>query len=148
MIVAPNSTANNCGTANTEGAVFAEAASTVYVKNLTANASSGFGLYIIMSSKVDAEGAVCTNAGNRAIYMEDNSEVNFKDGDATGYANFGLLAAGGCRAHIRGADMRKAGTDLSTDIDPRTGTIVSAAAALGGTAITVNTLTAAGIIFQ
>lgn len=81
------------------------------------------------------------DAGNGAV-------VHAASVDCAACSEFGIIAQAGASVNAHGASCRGGSTDAATDIVVQKGSIINAFEATGGTSVTPNTISAAGIIFK
>lgn len=128
--------ANNAGIINGKGVtctgcqegVFAQNGSTIHAENVNASGATGG-----------------NGVGIRAL---GNGRINAKDANASGADNFGVSAEKGSWINADGVNAQVGGSPASSDCRVLTGSTVNFSGGTGGTSVTVNTLSAAGIIYQ
>lgn len=109
------------------------------------------GLDCIRASRaatISARLATLTGAGANGATANRSAAIDCESAVITGAATYGVRAIRGGRINAYGANCRKGASDASGDITVAEGGIVTASSATGGTSITVNTVTASGIIFK
>lgn len=112
------------------------------------SSAGGHGAYLAGGVSGSLHGAVLTAAGDRGIFATHGARVNAVQADCTGGLNGGIQATRGATISATGALCRIGASDASSDIAVGQGGIIAASSAIGGTSITPNTITAAGIIFR
>lgn len=123
--------------------------SSLLVKSGAGVKNAGYnGLYISINSNVVANGAIFTGAGIHNIFCE-NSELTFRNGNASGGKFQGVHAYAGGKITATGANARVGASNSASDFLVNTGgEIILDANSIGGTGVTVNTLTPNGIIYK
>lgn len=98
---------------------------------------------------IGVRAANLSGAASAGVVSHRASTVDCQDADITGAALYGITAQRGGRINAYGAQCRRTvGTDGSSDIHVITGGVIAASAAVGGTSIAINTITANGIIMR
>jgi hypothetical protein len=130
-----------------EDAVRAENGATITVSGSTVNTATGNALHAI-GGNIIGLGVTATGATLRGALAESGGFINVEGGDLSGATIGGARAIEGSRIVAVDANLQSTGAPAATDCQIQTGSIVSFNGGTGGVSTTVNTLTAAGIIFQ
>lgn len=142
VINAQRGVADNCGTGveASQGGIVAFALGKA--RNCT-----GTGIAASNAGTIDALNAVATGCGF-GITAFGGSTVNATAANISGAISVGADAADGSTITALNANTRKGVADSTLDMRVRRGGIIAASGATGGVSTTVNTLTAAGIIYR
>lgn len=106
------------------------------------------GLDVQNGGIADCEGGVFTGCGSEAIFCSNASVVNAQSATLTGGGVYGVLCSNGGLLNIQSANAQMGGSTATTDIVCQTGSTINAGSATGGVSKTVNTITAAGVIYR
>ena len=97
---------------------------------------------------ISARSAILTGAGQTGAYAWRGSIIDCEAATITGAGTNGIFAGRLGRINAYNANCRKGASDASADIFVGAGGQITATGSTGGTTITVNTVTASGIIFK
>ena len=142
-ITAGDSKANNCSDAGYRAA----SAALISASAGSANGCSR-GFEVLSGGKIGAQGASATGCTQRAVSALEGGEVNVMLATLTGAGTEGVTARNGARVNANSANARKGGVDASGDFTVQSGGIINASSGTGGTSVTINTISASGIIFK
>lgn len=103
----------------------------------------------IMNSSATMDAATVTYALDTNIHAEACCTVGFNSGVGTYATSKGIFADNGSTISASAANVRKDGvSDQTTDAVIVNGSFISANGMLGGTSVTINTLSQNGVIFK
>lgn len=145
-------------------------AATVSANGIIANNCTRHGIRAEDGSRVHAQGANVSAAGNSGFTCADGASINAPFSTGTGCLANAAVAAGGSTINVEGSTLtgaatvgiysiesninarnangQKGGSPVSSDIQVIRGGIITANGSTGGTNVTVNTISASGIIFK
>ncbi|UTQ78274.1 putative tail protein [Aeromonas phage Aer_P220] len=123
--------------------------STVHCPSINANNCAAYGISALEGSNVNASGAQAVGCGTGGITARDGSTVNAKGSDTSGTLAGNCLFAWSGKIVATNAIAQAGASPATTDIRVfEGGEIVANSGTVGGTSVTVNTITAAGIIYK
>lgn len=120
----------------------------ISANNAIFSGAGAHGAHLAGSVSGSLHGIIVAGAADRGIFATHGAQVNAVQADCTGCANGGIQATRAATISAIGALCRIGTSDASADIAVSQGGIIAASSAIGGTSVTPNTLTAAGIIFK
>ena len=104
---------------------------------------------VLLGSTVTFDAATVTYALGTNLWAEAISDISFNGGTGTNAGTRGIFADASSRINANGANVRRNGTsDQATDAVIVNGSFISANGMLGGTSVTINTLSQNGVIFK
>lgn len=132
---------------STGSAFLSDGSSLINCENASAD-NSGYAFYG-RSATINARNATGTACSNQAVRSESGADVIVDSGDVSGCTgSFGMWALRGSKISATGANYRKGISDDPSDCEVNDGSIVSAAAGIGGSNVTPNNVSSAGILFK
>lgn len=137
----------SCGIKNAGGSSIIMLGGSVFADGAIFD-GSGDGMSLTRGSRLSFENGSSKDCINRAIRVWKSSTADLGGADFSGASTAGILVSRGGVANARSANARIGETDGPNDIRVENGGIISAHSAVGGTNVTPNELTAAGIIFK
>ena len=106
------------------------------------------GVLVSNGSTVSFQNGVAVDCGHRAIAASTGSRINAVEADLRRAGTNCVYAQGGCQIAMTGAQARVGAADAATDIICQQGSTIAAAGSTGGSSVTINQLSAAGVIFK
>lgn len=97
-------------------------------------------------ASIAVQSANLSGAGHTGVFCHKTAAVDCQGADITGAATYGIYCATGGRVDASSANARKGASDSTSDIYVLNGGWIAAGSATGGTNVTVNTITASGVI--
>jgi len=144
-IIAPSAVCTNAGGA---AAVQADTGARVSAVNVNAANAAGAALLADNGSYISAQSADGSGAGTYGAFADMGSEIIAPESDLSGAGTSGATATNGSRASLDGTNCQSGGSPASTDCQVGGGSIIAFQGGTGGTNVTINSLSAQGIIFQ
>lgn len=105
------------------------------------------GALIHGGSRASLQGANLSG-GRRGIDAANGATVHAAAANCSGCSESGILAQSGANVNAHAALCQRSGANSDTDIVVQKGSTINAVEAAGGTSVTPNTVSAAGIIFK
>ena len=113
------------------------------------SASLGTAIHALRASEVDLCDAYVKAGANYGAVSQYGANISVDDAVIRGSGNYSLYATDGGKASATKADLQQVeGVDLNTNIVVSRGGIISADQAIGGTNVTPNVVSVAGVIFK
>ncbi len=133
--------AGDCG-ANVYKAATLDAAGAIFSQ------AKQVGLLVSNGSTASFQNGIAVDCGYRAIAASTGSRINAVEADLRRGGTNCVYANAGCQIAMTGAQARVGAADATTDIICQQGSTIAAAGSTGGTSVTINQLSAAGVVFK
>ena len=134
-----------------ESGVYAHDAAVVGFRDGIANTCGGTAsIWAFRGATIDADGASATGStsATAAVLAQRASTINFHIADCSGStATYGIRSSEGSTINAKESNAQKAGAPAVNDCSVEFGGTVVFNSGIGGTNVTVNTITSQGIIF-